>query len=62
MSMFYVYIYFLFYTFPPPFDKAEPLMAFAVQLSWYGASLGGSLCNTQPYLKVILSYLSTYDE
>ncbi len=35
MSMFYDNIYFLFYTFPPPFDKAEPSMAFAEQLSWH---------------------------
>jgi hypothetical protein len=25
----------LFYTFPPLFDKAEPSMAFAEQLSWH---------------------------
>ena len=41
MSTFYVLTMFapvlcsLFYTFPPPFDKAEPSMAFAEQLSWH---------------------------
>jgi hypothetical protein len=29
---------------------------------WYGASLGGPFCDTYPHLRVILSYLSTYDE
>jgi hypothetical protein len=36
VSMFYVYICILFYIFPPPFDKAEPSMAFTEQLlSWH---------------------------
>ncbi len=33
MSTFYFYTCILFYTFPPPFNNAEPLMAFAEQLS-----------------------------
>jgi hypothetical protein len=34
-SMFYVCTCTFVYTFPPPFDKAEPLMAFAEQLNWH---------------------------
>jgi hypothetical protein len=34
-SIFYVYIYILFYTLSPPFDKVEPVMAFAEKLSWH---------------------------
>jgi hypothetical protein len=33
--MFYVYTCTLFYTFPPPFDKADLMMAFVEQLSWH---------------------------
>jgi hypothetical protein len=33
--MFYVYTCTLFYTFPPPFDKADLTMAFAERLSWH---------------------------
>jgi hypothetical protein len=35
MSMFYVCTCTLLYTFPSPFDKADPMMAFAEQLSWH---------------------------
>ena len=37
LYMFYVlclHLYFV-YTFPQPFDKADPTMAFAEQLSWH---------------------------
>ena len=33
--MFYVCTCTLFYTFPPPLDKADPTMAFAERLSWH---------------------------